>query len=140
MRKLPLGRKTLLALFIINVLPATTLVVGVPDEQPDRRARLPIAGILHDETYEHFDDERIRSIYNRRETEGWARYMSYPDLAQSIQESGVENLAQIYTELKYTKTFNEQLSDELLQTLQRQGFLSGPVSESAADSAETKNS
>jgi len=109
-----------------DVFPATTLVLGVPDENPDRRARLPIEGILHEEKYEHFDDERIRSIYHNRETEGWKRYMSFPDLAQSISESGVKNLAQIYTELKYTKADNEDVSEELLRCLRDQGFF-GPA-------------
>ena len=121
--------KTLTEFFELpeDVFPATTLVVGVPNENPELRARLPIDGILHEETYERFDDERIKAIYSSRESEGWARYMSYPDLAKSITESGVKNLAQIYTELKYTKKDNEEVSEELLHGLQAQGFLSRDV-------------
>jgi nitroreductase len=106
-----------------NVFPATTLVVGTPDEDPAPRARLPLDGIVHAERYEPFDAERIRATYHDRETEGWNRYMSFADLRDRITGSGVKNLAQIYTELKYRKGDNEEVSVELLQGLRRQGFL-----------------
>lgn len=106
-----------------GVFPATTLVVGTPDEDPPVRARLPIDGIVHQETYPRFTDQRILEIYHSRETEGWNRYMSFPDLRRMIEESGVRNLAQVYTEVKYTLKENTQVSEDLLAGLQRQGFL-----------------
>ncbi len=108
-----------------DVVPATTLVIGHPDEDPALRARLPQSGIVHRETYEAPDDARIREIYASRETEGWDRYMSIPALAQAIETSGVRNLAQVYTQLKYTRENNEAFSDQILRTLHRQGFLAG---------------
>ena len=106
-----------------GVFPATTLVVGVPDEDPDLRARLPMAGIVHEECYRDFDEEKIASVYEKRETEGWRRYMQFPDLAKRMRESGVKNLAQVYTTLKYTREGNRRYSRELLEWLQRQGFM-----------------
>jgi nitroreductase len=106
-----------------DVFPATTLVVGWPDEDPEMRARLPIGGVVHHESYESPDDDGIREIYRDRETEGWNRYMSFPDLAERIRESGVRNLAEVYTQLKYTREDNERISGELLDQLRRQGFL-----------------
>lgn len=106
-----------------DTFPATTLVVGYADEDPEPRARLPMEGIVHRETYEDFPEERVRDTYLSRETEGWNRYMSFPELAQRIAGSGVENLAQIYTQLKYRKKDNEDVSAELLVGLARQGFL-----------------
>ena len=41
-----------------------------------------------------------------------------------MASSGVKNLAQVYTQLKYTKVENEAISAEILATLARQGFLS----------------
>ncbi len=105
-----------------STFPATTLVVGVPDEDPDLRARLPIESIVHDETYQHFDDKRVAATYQARETEGWNRYMSYPDMAKVITESDVRNLAEIYTKLKYTKSDNEEVSEELRQLMVEPGF------------------
>ena len=106
-----------------NVFPATTMVVGVPDENPELRARLPMEGIVHQETYRDPDDDSVRATYRSRETEGWNRYMSFPDLAKEMRESGVKNLAQVYTQLKYTREDNEEISAELLGNLKRQGFL-----------------
>jgi nitroreductase len=108
-----------------DTFPATTLVVGYPDETPEPRARLPLEGIVHAERYEDFPDDRIRDTYLSRETEGWNRYMTFPDLAARIAGSGVKNLAQVYTQLKYRKDWNEEISATLLANLRRQGFLPG---------------
>jgi nitroreductase len=105
------------------VFPATTLVVGTPDEDPAPRARLPIESIVHDETYRGFDDARITETYRSREVEGWNRYMALADLREAILESGVENLAQVYTDIKYTAPDNARFSRDLLEVLARQGFL-----------------
>lgn len=105
-----------------GVFPATTLVVGYPGEQPDLRARLPMAGIVHEERYVDPEDAGIREIYHDRETEGWKRYEAIDELAERMRESGVENLAQVYTKLKYTKKANEAISAEILAMLERQGF------------------
>jgi len=109
-----------------GVFPATTLVVGWPAEEPTPRARLPIGGIVHEERYTDPSDAGIRAIYHDRETEGWKRYESFPELAARMAASGVKNLAQVYTQLKYTKAENEAISAELLATLARQGFSSLP--------------
>ncbi|MEZ5063992.1 MAG: nitroreductase family protein [bacterium] len=106
-----------------DTFPATTIVVGWPDEDPAPRARLPIGGIVHDEFYIRPDDAGIRAIYADRETEGWRRYQSFPDLAARMRESGVRNLAEVYTTLKYTKEDNEEQSARLLQQLRTAGFL-----------------
>ncbi|GJM43978.1 MAG: NADPH-dependent oxidoreductase [Gemmatimonadota bacterium] len=107
-----------------DTFPATTLVVGTPREDPELRARLPLESIVHQERYQPYDDERIRRTYESRETEGWKRYMSFPDLAAKMTSSGVKNLAQVYTQLKYTQADNEEISTELLENLRRAGFLS----------------
>lgn len=106
-----------------SVYPATTLVIGKPDEAPAPRARLPLTGILHEERYHRPSDDEVRAIYKSRETEGWARYMSFPELAARIRASGVRNLAEVYTILKYTKVDNEEISAEMLALLEEKGFL-----------------
>ncbi|MEZ4647183.1 MAG: nitroreductase family protein [Candidatus Eisenbacteria bacterium] len=107
-----------------SVYPATTLVIGKPDEAPDLRARLPIEGLVHRETYQVPSDAEVLKTYEKREVEGWKRYMSFPDLAALIEKSGVKNLAEVYTTLKYTKDENEEISRELMELLAEAGFLS----------------
>ncbi len=105
-----------------GVFPATTLVLGYPDEQPELRDRLPMTSIVHEERYTDPDDDGIREIYRERETEGWKRVNAVPGQAERLSEKGVRNLAQVYTRLKYTKEGNETISAEILEMLKRQGF------------------
>jgi nitroreductase len=107
----------------LGVFPATTMVVGKPAEDPETRARLPVESIVHEERYHDFDEDRIAQTYRDRETEGWNRYMAFPDLADRIRESGVKNLAQVYTTVKYTREGNIRFSKDLLEGLERHGFL-----------------
>ncbi len=106
-----------------GVFPATTVVVGVPDEDPVLRARLPIESIVHDEIYHDFDADRVEETYRERDIEGWNRYMEFPELADRIRQSGVDNLAQVYTRIKYPRESNTRFSSELLDCLERQGFM-----------------
>jgi nitroreductase len=106
-----------------NVVPVVGYSLGYPDENPAPRDRLPLDGLVHQETYNDYDDERIRRIYHNRDVKGWERYMSYPELRARIEGSGVENLAQIYTQLKYTRESHQEFSQTVLDYLAEQDFL-----------------
>ena len=106
-----------------SVVPVVGFSLGYPDEDPAQRDRLPLHGLVHRETYEAYSDERIRAIYHDRDRSGWERYMSYPELRARIEGSGVENLAQIYTVLKYTRESHEKFSRTVLEYLAEQDFL-----------------
>ena len=54
---------------------------------------------------------------------GWERYMSFPRLRAMIEGSGVENLAQVYTIIKYTRESHQAFSEAVLGYLQEQGFM-----------------
>ena len=58
-----------------------------------------------------------------REVRGWERYMSFPRLRAMIEGSGVENLAQVYTIIKYTRESHQAFSEAVLGYLQEQGFM-----------------
>ena len=106
-----------------NVVPVVGFSLGYPDENPAPRDRLPMSGLVHQETYQDYSDDAIREIYHDRETKGWQRYMSYPELRARIEESGVENLAQIYTVLKYTKESHREFAQTVLNYLKDQDFM-----------------
>lgn len=108
-----------------NVFPVTSFVLGHPNEAPDLRDRLPQDGLVHHETYQDYSEERIREIYRDRETAGWDRYMSMPPLRKLVLDSGVENLAQLYTTVKYTRKSHEEMSRALLDYLTEQDFMNG---------------
>ncbi|MCB0238145.1 MAG: NADPH-dependent oxidoreductase, partial [Anaerolineae bacterium] len=93
-----------------------------PDEEPAPRDRLPLDGLVHYETYCDYDDQRIAEVYQEREVKGWQRYMTYPDLRRKVEESGVENLAQLYTTVKYTRESHQDYSRTVLDYLIEQDF------------------
>lgn len=106
-----------------NVVPVVGFSLGYPDEDPPLRDRLPLDGLVHDETYQDYGDGRIAEIYQEREVKGWARYMGFPHLRRLIEESGVANLAQVYTAVKYTRASHQQFSQTLLAYLAAQEFM-----------------
>lgn len=107
---------------IINVLdlpelvfPVATLTVGWPAEQPNQTDRLPLQAILHKETYSAFTPERIDACYAERE--------ALPENQHFVEVNEKETLAQVFTDIRYTRKDNETMSEGLLTTLVRQKFL-----------------
>ncbi|MGR5095607.1 nitroreductase family protein [Vibrio maritimus] len=106
-----------------GVVPVVGYSLGYPAENPEVRDRLPMDGLIHHEVYQDYDNDTIQSIYHDRETTGWDRYMSYPELRKMIEDSDVQNLAQVYTKLKYTRESHVTFSNNVLNYLEKQGFM-----------------
>ena len=106
-----------------HVVPVAGFVMGYASEDPDLRDRLPLDGLVHQETYQAYTTDRIEEIYHDREVAGWQRYMSFPDLRKRILESGVTNLAQVYTTVKYTRESHKRMSEAVLAYLGDQEFM-----------------
>ncbi len=95
-------------------MPVATLTVGWPDENPKETDRLPLEAFVHQERYEPYTEERIDAFY--REKEALEENMEY------CRINGKETLAQVFTDCRYTKDANEQLSYGFIEALRRQGF------------------
>lgn len=106
-----------------GVVPVAGFVLGHPAEAPALRDRLPLTGLVHDETYGAYDEERIRDVYRDREVAGWERYMANPRLRRKVEASGVHNLAQLYTTVKYTRESHRAFSRTVLRYLAEQDFM-----------------
>ncbi|MFT6069004.1 MAG: nitroreductase [Bacteriovoracaceae bacterium] len=106
-----------------HVVPVVGFSLGYPDERPERRDRLPLEGIVHFETYKDYSDKEIEEIYHQKETEGLKRYQSDPKLRAMMKESQVQNLAQVYTKLKYTRESHLVYSKDVFDCLEEAGFL-----------------
>ena len=106
-----------------NVFPVTGFTLGYPAEDPPLRDRLPLDGLVHHETFQDYSPERVAEIYREREVKGWDRYMSFPDLRRRIEDSGVANLAQVYTVVKYTREAYRKMSEDILAYLTDQDFM-----------------
>jgi hypothetical protein len=107
----------------INVVLVAGFTLGYPNEEPELRDRLPLDGLVHYETYQDYSEERIAEIYEQREIKGWERYMSYPRLRKLITDSGVENLAQVYNEVKYSRRSHQEFSRNVIRYLKSQDFM-----------------
>ena len=97
------------------VFPVAALTVGWPDEEPPLSDRLPLASFVHDETYRDYTPEAIDTYYNSKE--------QLPENRHFVEINHKETLAQVFTDIRYTRRDNEALSATLLDTLRRQGFM-----------------
>ena len=97
------------------VMPVATLTVGWPSEEPPLTDRLPVESFVHQETYHDCTPEDIDRYYTAKE--------QLPENRHFCELNHKETLAQVYTDLRYTRTDNEAMSQTLLETLKRQGFL-----------------
>lgn len=97
------------------VVPIATITVGYPNECPAQPERLPIEGLIHQETYRAYGEQDIDRIYAEKE--------AMPENRHFVEVNRTENLAQVFTDYRYTKAANEEISKVLLETLRQQGFL-----------------
>ena len=77
------------------VFPITTVTVGWPAEQPEQVDRLPLEAIVHEEVYHDYTPQDIDRLYAYKE--------SLPENKQFILENNKETLAQVFTDVRYTK-------------------------------------
>ena len=96
-------------------MPVATLTVGWPAEEPPLSDRLPMASFVHNETYRDYTPEAIDTYYHEKE--------ELPENRHFCEINQKETLAQIFTDIRYTRTDNEAMSEGLLQALRHQGFI-----------------
>lgn len=95
--------------------PLATISVGWPNEDPAPTDRLPLAGIVHQETYHQASDDEMNELYAAKE--------ALPENRHFVDINHKENLAQVFTDCRYTRRDNEALSATILDALKRQQFL-----------------
>lgn len=97
------------------VMPVATLTVGWPAEKPSLSDRLPLKSFVHNETYKDYTPSDIDTYYNYKE--------QLEENQHFVEINHKETLAQIFTDIRYTKRDNEAMSKTFLETLKKQGFL-----------------
>lgn len=96
------------------VFPITTVTVGYPDGIPAQQDRLPFESLVHDETYHDYTTDMIDVIYKYKESlEGNLKF---------VEDNQKATLAQVFTDIRYKKSDNEYMSDNLIKVLKKQGF------------------
>lgn len=97
------------------VFPVTTITVGYPAEIPAQADRLPFESLIHEEMYHDATPEMINEVYAQKE--------AMEENRKFVEENGKKTLAQVFTEVRYTKDANEAMSKNLLESLKRQRFI-----------------
>jgi FMN reductase [NAD(P)H] len=97
------------------VMPVATLTVGWPDEAPTLSDRLPLESFVHQETYHDYLASDIDTYYKYKE--------NLEENQNFVKINHKETLAQIFTDIRYTRKDNEAMSEGLLAALKAQGFL-----------------
>ena len=97
------------------VMPVATITLGWPDEQPALSERLPLRSIIHQEAYEDYTPEKIDDFYAEKE--------NLEVNKEFVRINHVETLAQVFTDIRYTKKDCETMSKGFLDALKNQGFL-----------------
>ena len=96
------------------VIPVATLTVGWPAEEPPLSDRLPVESFVHQETYHDYTPADIDRYYTAKE--------QLPENRRFCEINHKETLAQVFTDLRYTRVDNVAMSQTLMDTLHRQGF------------------
>ena len=97
------------------VMPIATITIGWPDENPAQSDRLPLASIVHSEIYHDYTPADIDKYYKEKE--------ELPENKHFVEINHKETLAQIFTDIRYTKKDNEAMSKGLIEALKQQGSL-----------------
>ena len=85
-----------------RVLPIITVAMGYPEGEPVETDRLPLEAFLHSETYQKYSDKDIEKFYKEKENRADSKFF--------VAENAKENLAQVFTDVRYPKSNNEHFS------------------------------
>ena len=98
-----------------GVVPVTTVTLGWPAETPEQVERLPLEAVVHREIYKNYSAKDIDNHYMLKEKRS--------DSQQFVKENNKETLAQVFTDVRYTKADNVHFSKVFLKVLKDQGFM-----------------
>ena len=97
------------------VVPLVSLSVGYPDENPALTDRIESDGWIHENAYKDYSNSDIHRIFDYKD--------ELDENKKFVAENGKRNIAQVFTDIRYTKQANEEFSTKLIDFLKRQNFL-----------------
>lgn len=96
------------------VMPVATLALGYPAEDGQPTERLPLRAVMHEEEYREDSDEAVLDFFRVKE--------EYPGNEKFVEENCKDNLAQVFSEVRYPRGMNEEISAKLLKWLHSNFF------------------
>jgi nitroreductase len=97
-----------------GVVPVTTLSLGYPAEPGADSGRLPVEAIMHRDVYADYSVDDINKYYAEKEAR--------EDSRQFVKDNDKTTLAQVFTDVRYTRANNEYFSKTFLDFIKTAGF------------------
>jgi nitroreductase len=97
-----------------RVVPILTIALGWPEGETFTSDRLPLTAIVHNDTYTDYTPDAIDKAFAEKE--------ALDSTNKFIAENGKQTLAQVFTDVRYTKKDAEYFSDCLENFIKRQGY------------------
>ncbi len=98
-----------------NTIPVACIALGYPAHVPPLTDKLPLEAFVHQEYYHDYNKEDIDRLYKEKEEN--------PNTLKLYEENGINNLAKIFTEKRYSQKDNEHFAQILVSSIKEQGFL-----------------
>ena len=97
-----------------RVVPVITITLGVPMGDAPKSDRLPLDAILHKEVYQNYTEDQIKVLYAEKEAR--------EDSKRFVEENNKQSLAQVFTDVRYTKQANETFSKIYIDFIRNSKF------------------
>ena len=97
-----------------RVVPVITITLGVPMGDAPKSDRLPLDAILHKEVYQDYTKKKKKRLYAEKEAR--------EDSKRFVEENNKQSLAQVFTDVRYTKQANETFSKIYLDFIKNRKF------------------
>lgn len=96
-------------------VPAACITLGWPDGEGEETERLDVKSFTHQEHYRNDSNQAIIDAFKVKE--------DYAPNRKYVAENGKETLAQVFTDVRYPRSMNENFSATFLDLLRKKGFL-----------------
>lgn len=96
-------------------VPVAAIAIGWPQGEGVATERLAVETIMHDEEYREDSDAAVMEAFKVKE--------DFPANSGFVKENGKQNLAQVFSEVRYPRSMNEEFSGKFLSFLKESGFL-----------------
>ena len=97
------------------VIPVASIGIGVSQKDEQQVERLPLKSILHLEEYRNDSDDEIISLFRNKD--------NFEENIKFVKENNKDNLAQVYTDIRYPKELNEKVSESFMNLLKEKNFI-----------------
>lgn len=98
-----------------HVVPVASISLGYPSGDEPQTDRLPLEAVMHEEKYRDDTLSDVAGFFKAKDNN--------PDNLKFIEENNKHSLAEVFTDIRYPKATNEQVSATFAALLKEKGFV-----------------